>query len=386
MKPEGGGPAQGIRNSIPEMNKYGVINEVVCFDRGDESYCGSDRFKIYYLGAAKGPYQYHSGLKDWLFSNIGNYDAVVVHGLWLHNSYGTFQAWRAYKKKYLKAPRLFVMPHGMLDPYFQKAKDRKLKAIRNSIFWHLLEKHVLNNADGVLFTCEQELLLARETFWDYHPLKEINVSYGVPQPSLLGSDELDLIFQNKFPLLLNQPYWLFLSRIHEKKGVDLLLTAYLRLKKENKFIPNLVIAGPGTDTEYGKALLKIVNGDPKIHFIGMVKEGVKWAIIQNASFFILPSHQENFGIAIVEALACGKPVMITDRVNIYKEIQKAQAGLIVKDNLNAVLEGLKKLVSFSEEETHMMSQRATELYQQKFSIKESARRFTDMIKSEIAKR
>ena len=188
-------------------------------------------------------------------------------------------------------PKLYLMPHGMLDPYFQRAKSRRLKAIRNWIFWKLIEGKVINGADGVLFTCKDELLLARETFDPYHPKAEINVGYGIQLPPLFEQD-FRKSFLEKCPELENKPYWLFLSRIHPKKGTDLLLKSYLKLKMKYIDIPALVIAGPGLDTPYGKELQHLAK-DSLIYFPGMLEGSTKWGAFYGCEAFILPSHQEN---------------------------------------------------------------------------------------------
>src|SRR5690606_21760746 len=130
-------------------------------------------------------------------------------------------------------------------------------------------------------------------------------------------------------------YLLYLSRIHQKKGVDLLINAYAEIikseehKKIKRDFPKLVIAGPGMDSNYGKDLKLLVeenNLGDSIFFPGMLSGDAKWLAFYNADAFILPSHQENFGIAVVEALACKIPVLISNKVNIWRENEKEAAG------------------------------------------------------------
>ena len=74
------------------------------------------------------------------------------------------------------------MPHGMLDPWFQRDKSRRVKAVRNWFYWWLVERGVVNAADALLFTCQQELELARTTFGGYRPKREMDVGYGIAEP------------------------------------------------------------------------------------------------------------------------------------------------------------------------------------------------------------
>jgi len=369
MNPENGGPCQGIRNSIPALQQIGIYNEVLSFDSPDASFLGKDSFVINAIGPAKGPYAYCPALHEWLLNNFSRFDAVIIHGLWQYNSFGTFAAWKKYKRNNNTAPQLFIMPHGMLDPYFQKAKERKVKAIRNWIFWKLFESKVVNNATGVLFTCQEELLLARQPFTPYTPLRELNIGYGIPKPPDF-TDGMRLDFQKKCPEVNGKPYLLFLSRIHHKKGVDILINAYLQLKNEYN-LPALVIAGP-VDTTYGEEMKKLASGSLDIFFPGMLTGNAKWGAFYGCEGFILPSHQENFGIAVVEAMASNKPVIISEQVNIWREIKDGNAGIIIQDTEEGVVSGLKKWAAFDNEEKVAKGKNAYTTFTKYFSVEQAA--------------
>jgi glycosyltransferase involved in cell wall biosynthesis len=382
MSPENGGPAQGIRTLNSAMLEMGVIREVVCVDSPNSAYLGKDDFKIHALGPASGPWCYSPALIHWLKSNILRFDVVMINGLWLYQSYAAWKALKILKKEAAGKPfpRILVMPHGMLDPYFQRASGRKLKAIRNWLYWKLIESKVVNDADGLLFTCETELLLARETFKPYRPKKEYNVGYGVatPQPYNIN---LSTAFNKLCPGLNGSPYLLFLSRIHQKKGVDLLIKAYIDLHKKftDKQIPKLVIAGPGLDTPFGIMIQQLLENEPEIKkhvfFPGMLTGDVKWGAFYGCDAFVLPSHQENFGIAVVEALACGKPVLISNQVNIWREIMDSEGGLVDNDDQEGVNKILEKWIALNLEEKEHMSDKALGSFQQHFAINKAAEGF-----------
>lgn len=323
MNPISGGPCQGIRNSIPYMLEAGVLNEVVCLDDPKDDYGISDNFKIYKLGNGRTGYQYQKKLFSWLFDNLYNYSHVIVHGIWQYPNYAMYKAIKKLNKEGKSVPKYGIKPHGMLDPYFQKATERRFKAIRNELVWRLTEKKAINNAHAVFFTCEEELKLARTTFKGYKPKKEINVGYGIQHPPRFHQKFTDSL-RGKLPALTNK-YFLFLSRIHPKKGVDLLVKAYKDLVEKDVSIPDLVIAGP-KDSDYAKEMIRLAENHPQIHFPGMLSGNEKWGAFYNCEAFILPSHQENFGIAVVEAMACGKPVVISKNVNIWREIERMKAG------------------------------------------------------------
>jgi glycosyltransferase involved in cell wall biosynthesis len=114
-------------------------------------------------------------------------------------------------------------------------------------------------------------------------------------------------------------------------------------------LPHLVIAGPGWDTSYGRQMRQLIDNanckflsetcklktenSPRIHSVNMLKGDAKWGAFYGCEAFVLPSHQENFGISVVEALACDKFVLISNKVNIWREIQKNKSGFVADDNL-----------------------------------------------------
>jgi glycosyltransferase involved in cell wall biosynthesis len=402
MDPTHGGPSQGIRNSIPELEKRNVRNEVVCLDDPASLFLGQDTFPIHALGPSKGPLNYSARLIPWLLKNLGCFDVVIVHGLWLYHSDAVRRALRTYRQKLLnhesnghKVPKVYIMPHGMLDPYFQKAPSRRLKAMRNWAYWKLIECKVISQADGVLFTCEEELRLARQAFWPYTPQREINIGYGIAEPMPL-QPAMQTAFLDKCPGLLSRPYILFLSRIHEKKGVDLLIKAYLAeiqkgtvIKKQgsedflenratilspecdtSQELPVLVIAGPGLESAYGKRMQELAAELPAatVLFPGMLSGAAKWGAFYGCEAFVLPSHQENFGIAVVEALACSKPVLISNQVNIWREIEAAGAGIIADDTLAGTQQLLARWLQLSSTQRQTMAQQAQKAYRTHFAV------------------
>ena len=391
MDPITGGPCQGIRNLNKALVATGAVyREIICMDDPNSPYLGSDDFIVHAMGTGKTAWGYNQNLYPWLVRNLERFDIVIINGVWLYHEYAAIKAMKRLqrKKKLLangleKIPQLYIMPHGMLDPYFQQAPERKLKAIRNWLYWMLIERKNISSASGLLFTCETELQLARKTFRFYRPQKEINIGYGiedVPKPS----GKMNQAFLETCPGLEERSYYLFLSRIHPKKGVAMLINAYLEIIKKPKpenqqQIPALVIAGPGLETQYCKELQNFVIKDPAlqnhIYFPGMLAGDAKWGAFYGCDAFILPSHQENFGIAIVEALACKKPVLISDKVNIWAEISEEQAGFVKQDTLAGTIELLQLWTDLPSGEKKQMSENARKCFEQKFSITTVAKRF-----------
>jgi len=370
MDPVVGGPCQGIRNLDQAMQDKGIVREVVCLDAPDAAFLGKDSFKIHAIGPPHGPWRYSPRLKEWLRANVGRFDVIIINGLWIYHSYAAWKVIKNLKAKNLikKVPRVLVMPHGMLDPYFQRAKERWHKAIRNWLYWKLIESKVVNDADGLLFTCQTELLLARETFRPYHPKKEYNAGYGIKQPPHFKPEMADAFYKQCLNVKGKQ-FLLYLSRIHPKKGVDMLLRSYIKLYEVRKDIPSLVIAGPGWDSLYGQKLKEYLTSKTAPVFpVDMLSDDSKWGAFYECEAFILPSHQENFGIALVEALACGKPGLISNQVNIWVEVQSEGGGIVECDTDKGTYQLLEKWVNLTIEEKVLMGQRAKNTYENHFTV------------------
>ena len=381
MNPERGGVCQAVRTLISSMDsKYQIINEVLSLDSPDSPYLKNDNIIIHALGPSFGPWAYSSKLLPWLLNNFANFDFIIVHGLWL---YPGFAVQKVLKNRNNIMPKVFIMPHGMLDPYFQRAKNRKLKALRNIIYWKIIESKLVKLADGLLFTSKDELLLARISFSPYFPKSETIVGLGIERPPSHTQNMTNAFFE-LCPELINQKYLLYLGRIHSKKGVDILINSYKELIKKQEYtncLPKLVIAGPGLDSEFGKTIYKQVLNTPvlkkNIFFPGMLVGDAKWGAYYNCNAFILPSHQENFGISIVEALACRKIVLISDKINIWQEINSMDAGIINEDSVDGTYKSLLKWCSLSDSEIENMGNNSYKCFEYFFAAKQTTDRLVN---------
>ncbi len=376
LAPVTGGPSQSIRNTSPALTGLGIENEVVCCDSPSSAWICKDSFPVQAVGTGRFGYAYSCALEMWLDANLGRFDAIISHGLWLWPGLAAF---RSRKKKGKPGQKFFVMPHGMLDPWFQRDRSRRIKAIRNSFYWRIAEHRVVNGADALLFTCTEEMRLARETFGGYRPKRELDIGLGVPEPPTF-SESMHIAFSTKVPSLGLRPYLLFLGRIHPKKGVDLLVNAYSEILKTENLktgFPHLVIAGPGWDSEYGLKIRRIIEGQRSIHAVGMLEGVAKWGALHGCSAFILPSHQENFGIAVAEALACNKPVLISNKVNIWREIVEDGAGVEAEDSLAGTV---KLLRAFPQMIGDADSNRFRSCYRKRFGIDSAAQKLAGVLR------
>ena len=302
-------------------------------------------------------------MTPWLRQNASRFDAVIVHGLWQHGGFATRQALHGTQTPY------FVYTHGMLDPWFNRAYP--LKHVKKSLYWTWGERRVLRDARAVVFTCEEEKRLARQSFRPYQ-VNEAVVSYGTAGPTD-DPAALRAAFLEAYPVLIGKRLLLFLSRINVKKGCDLLIEAFSKIAASDPSL-HLVMAGPDRDgLQPGLQRLAEERGiGDRLTWTGMLTGEKKWGAFFASDAFLLPSHQENFGIAVAEALACGLPVLISDKVNIWREIAADGAGIVAEDTQAGVQEQLAKWMALSDTQKQEMGRQARQCFAERFEIHQAA--------------
>jgi glycosyltransferase involved in cell wall biosynthesis len=199
------------------------------------------------------------------------------------------------------------------------------------------------------------------------------VPYGASGP--VGDPEIQKqAFFERCPTVKGKRYLLFLGRIHRKKGCDLLIEAFARVAAEDPSL-DLVMAGPDQQSWSAKLqdMAATAGIADRVHWPGMVTGDAKWGAFYGSEAFILPSHQENFGIAVAEALACGRPVLLADKVNIAEEIAEDRAGLMELDTPEGTLQLLKRWIGMSEQEKKDMGERAFQCFHTRYDMKENAK-------------
>jgi glycosyltransferase involved in cell wall biosynthesis len=358
-----GGPVESIHQQAKVWRSYGGDIEVACLDSPSDLSTYGGHVVTYGLGPSLLTYGFSFRFLSWLRTNLCRYDIVVLNGIWTFSSFGSWLVLRRLRIPYV------VFTHGMLDPWFRR--QYPLKHLKKLLYWPWAEYRVLRDAARVLFTCEEERILARQSF-SLYSAKEAVVLYGTSGPD--AGDSVDDEFFLRFPELRGKRIALFLSRIHEKKGIDLLIRGFARAFAESDDW-RLVVAGPGP-TGLKRELKRIaleVGVASKIVWLGMVQGRQKWSCIKAAEVFVLPSHQENFGIVVAEALACGVPVLISNKVNIWREVKDAGAGLVDDDTEAGVVRLLLAYSVLSAEERLRMRGLALGCFEKYFEMDAAVR-------------
>ncbi len=371
VDPVHGGPAEGLRQSITATRAMGHIESVLTLDAPGDACVTAFPATVHALGPAGSNYGRGDRLLPWLRDHAGDYDAVVVHGLWQHHGLTVWRALRNGPVPY------FVYPHGMLDPWFKQRYP--LKHWKKSLYWWAAEYRVLRDASAVLFTADEERRQAAHTFRPYR-VRPAVVGYGVAAIGADASVDAQLFFDH-WPATRGKRLVLFLGRLHPKKGGDLLIEAFAQVAARDPSL-HLVMAGPddrsGVRCEW-EALASRCGMSDRVTFTGMLTGDIKWAALRAANVFALPSHQENFGIAVVEALASGLPVLISDKVNIWREIVADDAGFAGSDTVAGTAETLDRWLNLEPLRLTAMRQHARDCYQRHFHMTATAQRLIDTI-------
>jgi glycosyltransferase involved in cell wall biosynthesis len=247
-------------------------------------------------------YRYSRGFSGWLEDNLGRFDGVILHGMWLYPNWAAARACRRARVRYV------CFPHGMLEPWALYGQG-PVKAVKKTLYWMLRERAVFRDASAVFFTTERERTLAQRTF-ALPPSSFIVFPYGVDRAGVMP----ELPDRPEIGIPANRKMALFLGRVHPKKNVHFLLEAWAKSSLGPEW--ELVIAGP-VEPAYRRTLERLIDHykiQAQVRFVGAVSGNDKSYLLGRASWFLLPSKQENFGISVLEAVNAGCPVAISDQV------------------------------------------------------------------------
>lgn len=256
-------------------------------------------------------------------------DVVHVHALYLFHDWAAASSCWRYRKPYI------AMPHGALDPYIY-GRHRWRKAIVEAAF----QNEVSRRAAGLHYTTGEEFRLAKANTVNRRgcvvPLGiQLDLFDNLPQPDVLRA---------RHPEIGSRRVVLFLGRLSFKKGVDIAIRAFSEIVRERDDV-FLVIAGPDDGMRAkAEALILELGIAERSLFTGMITGDEKRMVLGGSDIFVLPSQSENFGISVVEAAASGIPVVISDRVNIWREFHAAGAGVVATPTVTNFAKHLRALL------------------------------------------
>jgi glycosyltransferase involved in cell wall biosynthesis len=234
--------------------------------------------------------------------------------------------------------------------------------------WLLADGRLLAGARAVLFTSEEERRLAEGVFFG-PSYRGVTIGYGTTD---IGGDAeaQAAAFRSAAGLAAGQRFLLFLSRIHPKKGCDLLIDAFAAVARRYPGI-SLVMAGPdqvGWRRQLEEMAKRRGIGD-RVLWPGLLRGDAKWGALRSAEAMILPSHQENFGMVVAETLACGTPVLISDKVNIWREVAEGECGLVAPDDAAGTKDLLERFLALDLAARQHMHEQARLTFQEHFDVR-----------------
>jgi glycosyltransferase involved in cell wall biosynthesis len=334
IAPRYGGPSQAISEMCGALQSEEVEVLIATTDADGESRLGVETGKpvlykgvptIFFPRQLSEAFKYSHPLARWLDRNVTDFDVVHIHAVFSHSSLAAASACTGHKVPYI------VRPLGSLDPW-----SLRQKRFAKRILFRVGVLKMLNGASAIHYTTLAEKQLAEDV---------LGIRCGMVIPLGVNQEVFSLPTENVrelFPQIANSPYILLLSRIHHKKNIESLVEAFSAVTKQGEHKEwKLVIAGEGEP--YYIARLKQLAfekcGDSVI-FAGWLGGTRKAVMLRGAKLFALPSFQENFGLSVVESLACGVPVLISSHVNLCDEIEVARAGWVVNLEGHSLRHGL----------------------------------------------
>jgi glycosyltransferase involved in cell wall biosynthesis len=292
-----------------------------------------------------------------IFSRIQEFDIVHISGVWQPTSYSACQAAKKFNIPYISTL------HGSLSPY-----SWSQGFLKKSLYYLWQENWNVSNASAIHYTAQQEL---EECRWLNLPGKPIIIPNGLdpdfwkPDPIRSKQWRKKHGFQEDDFLLVN------IGRLHHKKGLDLLPSV---LEKIRDLKWKMIFVGDDDDGTKKQLIsqFKALNLLDKIYFLPKCEPKDLCSIYSAVNLFVLPSRHENFGNVVIEALSCGCPVIISDKVGICKEIKESKMGWVLKRNIKDWANQLRTLIS-NRQLLSPITITSREWVQSKFSIYQTAK-------------
>lgn len=377
LNPKSGGPQATIIQNSNNLCNNGFSVDILTSDKKNFIKKADHKFKIVKLNTDSKPYNFSFKIIKWIINNKKNYDFFIIHGLWEFNS---LLARIFIKKNY------FVVTHGQLDPYF---KTLTFKKIKKQIYWYLIEHQNLINSKGILVSGKSEIKMIKNSFVNTDNLKLLDVGYSnYLIPKMIQKKHYNKTFYKNFPILKNKKFILFIGRINHKKGLDILVDAILKVNDLKNFY--FLFAGfDNFKDDYVRNILKKINANTilqqRVVISKFLEKDLKIAALSLCSATILPSRGENFGVSVVESLMFSKPPLITNKVGIYHEIQKYNAGLISELNKISITKMIQKFINIDQKSLIRFKKNSKKCYNDIFDIKEENNKLINLLKQNVVK-
>lgn len=324
-----GGPVRALKGLTEAQLRAGLEVVIHATDR-DGAELEPNGVEIIRTKAWPGRWGFAPGMANALRKSIAGADVAHLHMVWDYPIWAAGRVARSLGKPFI------LRACGQLDRW-----SMSQSAARKRWYRRLLGTH-LDHAAAVHFTTQGELENSREFIGDRKPIVipigiDLTQFSDLPDPAAFG---------RRFPALAGKRVVLFLGRLHPKKQPELLIAAFARLARQDSRL-QLVLAGPA-DGDYQTRLASLADSHEvgeRVTFTGTLQGSSVVEAYRAAEVFVLPSMQENFGLAIAEAMAAACPVLVSDRVDLAPEIVAADAGVACAADVDSLATALSALLA-----------------------------------------
>ncbi len=322
LDPGDGGPSKAVVEICRALQEVGLDLEIASTGNGPKP----ENIPTHlFPRQGKLEYKYSPKLAQWLGDSVKQYDVLHIHAVFNHSTHAACRAAMQRGIPYI------VRPLGTLNESYSLQQSAWKK--RQYLRW--IARKELDAAMAIHCTSQPEAE-------DVRRLGILPPKVVIPHG--LRTEPFDQLPPRGTFRRGDQPVILFFGRIHPKKGFDLLLPALEILSRRHQF--HMVIAGPGDENFIAglKAEVERRGIAPHVTFAGLQQGAARLQPLADANIFVLPSYNENFGIAVAEAMACGIPVVVSDQVDLCLEVREWQAGLVVTCDVGELATALGKLI------------------------------------------
>ena len=376
LDPKSGGPQASIVESTNALCDVGYSVDILTSDKKNYLKHKNCKFKVIKLNLDSKSYNFSFKIINWIRNNKKDYDFIIIHGIWEFNS---LLARIFIKKNY------YIILHGQLDPYFATAT---FKRIKKQIYWYLIERQNLLNSNGVFVSGKAETHMIKNTYVNTDNLKILNIGYSNNIHKIkISNKNYEHKFYKKIPILKNKKFILFLGRIDHKKGLDIMLNSILIINDMKNFY--FLVAGFNKfKNKYEKDLINKINSYKKLKervvITNFLEKDLKIAALSFCEATILPSRGENFGVSVTESLYFSKPPLITNKVGIFNEIKKYNAGIISSDNYTSIANMIKKFINLDKKTLSEYKKNSKRCFNDIFDIKEKNNKLIKIINKNVS--
>ncbi len=362
VSPQRGGPSAAVRAMAQTMAVRGADVHIATTDDDNQGHLAvplnrpvvEQGVTFHYFQRQTNFYAFSWPLTKWLWENIAAFDLLHIHSLF---SYSTLPATRMAR---LRRVPYIIRPLGQLNRWGLVHRRARLKKLS----LQLVEYPALRHAQVIHYASEQEQLEAQQ-LGIHNRAQVVPLSTDVEALAHLPSTAPLL---TQYPQLRDKVRILFLARLDEIKGIDLLLQAFALV--HHKY-PNLALLIAGSGDEAYEAALRLqaaaLGIAAHVTWLGFADSQTKKLALAAADIFVLPSYFESFGIAVVEAMAAGIPVIVSDQVGLYREVEKFAAGLVTSCHAETLADQMTVFVTDAELRAQM-GRNGQQLAQERFSL------------------